>query len=493
MTTQINRDDKFLGFPATRLKALLTSWEKGNNYPSGLSDLKALSLTKGACAAFLGEALHRKYIDIGHHEGEPIEDVRTRRRQFLELTSTGEAIVSASARKRTLKPKAEKVLDDILRQAVRLSEDAHAPTAVDQIWVFGSVIDDAKPDVGDLDIVITKRSTGVLKKHGYAEINEQIAKFYPGVVPQSAEYYRREEVWFDRMLYGKRKDPLIAANNIHILIGMHRPCRLVFDAALGGKITPKDYPHHPKSAGRDGTMKDRLVMPNLDFREDAFRPTTASVHRWAPEIDEGLPAVIGTRRLNEIEVGKYGERQLDGQDGFALVAGEGDQRALFHVTRETELDGERWFYRLKVEAVHLGENFNPRTCSWHLPVSMLDDLFGADILRLAHHRHTHQSFATIDFELSFCDQCDSMSDFKFDLYKRLEHVLGRREKVLLPDDYRFGMDIAWEDECRLGYVDPGQFEEGDWINTPISKEAYDAWAEQQRKPEAVAASFLKLG
>lgn len=100
MTTQINRDDKFLGFPATRLKTLLASWEKGNNYPSGLSDLKALSLTNGACAAFLGESLHRKYIDIGHHEGRTIEESRERRLQFLELTRAGEAIVSASARKR---------------------------------------------------------------------------------------------------------------------------------------------------------------------------------------------------------------------------------------------------------------------------------------------------------------------------------------------------------------------------------------------------------
>lgn len=55
------------------------------------------------------------------------------------------------------------------------------------------------------------------------------------------------------------------------------------------------------------------------------------------------------------------------------------------------------------------------------------------------------------------------------------------------------MDIIWEDEFRFGYVEPEQFDEADWIDTPISKEAYDAWAEQHRKPEAVAASPFDLG
>lgn len=492
MTTQINRDDKFLGFPATRLKTLLASWEKGNNYPSGLSELKALSMTNGACAAFLGEAMHRKYIDIGHREGRTIDESRERRLQFLELTSAGEAIVSASARKRTAKAKATKVLDDILRQATRLANDAHAPTAVDQIWVFGSFIDDAKADVGDLDIVITRKGTGVLQENGYAEINAQIAKFYPGVVPQSTEYFRREEVWFDRMLYGKRKDPLIAANSIHILVGLHRPCRLVYDAALGGRITPKDYPHHPNSTKRAKSIKERLVMPDLDIKEDTFVPTTAAVHMWAPEMDEGRPAVIGTRRLSENEIAYYGNRHLDGHNGFALVAGEGDQRALFHVTRETELEGDRWFYRMKVEAVHLGKDFDQKTCRWHSPVSMLDDLFGADILRLAHHRHSHQSYATLDFELGFCERCDRMPAFKSDLFNHLRYVLNRREKVLLPEAYRFGVDIIWEDEFQFGYVEPEQFDDEDWADTPISKEAYDAWAKLHGKAE-IAASPLNLG
>lgn len=77
--------------------------------------------------------------------------------------------------------------------------------------------------------------------------------------------------------------------------------------------------------------------------------------------------------------------------------------------------------------------------------------------------------------------------------KHLEFVLGRRDKVLLPEAYRFGVDIIWEDEFRFGYVEPEQFDEADWIDTPISKEAYDAWAEQHRKPEAVAASPFDLG
>lgn len=474
MTTHIKKGDTFLGFPATRLKTLLTSWRKGNNYPGGLSELKALSMTSGACAAFLGEALHRNYIGVGHAEGLTVEQSRTRRFQHLELTRDGQAIVAASAMTRSSKSKAAKVLDELLQKAERLSKDAHAPTEVDQIWVFGSFIDETKADVGDLDLVVTTKATGVLPHNGVQEINDQIDRFYPGVVSQSTDYYRREDAWLDRMLYGRRRDPLISTSGMHTLIGLHRPCRLVYDAGRGGRITPQDYEHHPLSTARSDTIKERLVIPEFEKFDEAFRTTTAIIHMRASEIDEGLPAVVGARRLEPHELARFGNRHLDGHNGFALAVGEGTERALFHVTR----DIEDWTYRMNIEVVHLEKDFNPDTCRWYWPTTVIEELFGADVLRLAHHRNGMESFESIHFNIGFCDIGNRMSGFKADLYRTLEHVLSQREKFLLPPSYRFGIDITWEDELQVSYNSPEYFEDDEWAATGISKKAYVDWCKR---------------
>jgi predicted nucleotidyltransferase len=128
-------------------------------------------LTAGACAAFTGECFERKFIQVAGPEGHH-DDEAWRRFRNLELSTLGAAVVSASARKRASKAKAHEVLDQILTNAAKLSGDKRAPEVVDQIWVFGSLIDDEKPDVGDLDIVVTTQRTKIGKEKNLFEVNK---------------------------------------------------------------------------------------------------------------------------------------------------------------------------------------------------------------------------------------------------------------------------------------------------------------------------------
>jgi predicted nucleotidyltransferase len=476
MTTNIKRGETFLGFPATRLKTLLASWRKGNRHPSGLADLKTLSMTSGACAAFLGEAHERGFIGVGHCEGLTVEQSRERGYQHLELTRDGVAILTASAMRRSSKAKAAKVLEGILQRAERLAEDVHAPTAVSQVWVFGSFIDDTKEDVGDLDLVITTRFTGVLKHNKTQDINEQIDRYYPGVVSESTDYYRREDAWLDRMLYGRRRDPLIATTGMHTLVGLHRPCRLVYDAEQGGRIT-KDYEHHPLSTGRSDTIKERLIIPDLEKYDQSFKPTTASIYMRAPEIDEGWPVVVGARRLEDQDLAHYGDRPLDGCNGFALVVGEGTERALLHIARNhaSHNDDTDWEYEFNVEVVHRAKDFDPHKSRWYPMATVIGELFGADILRYAHHRHGMESYAVIQFKVGLCDIANSMPPLKEYLHEQLENVLSQHGKWLLPAAYRFGIDISWDDELKLSHNSPDYFEEEEWAEKAVTKEAYVDW------------------
>jgi len=474
MTTHITKADTFLGFPATKLRTMLTSWEKGRCEPHELSGLKSLNFTTGACAAFLGECFDRKFIVVGYPDG--LDEPEDRRGPpILKLSDAGTAIAAASARKRAPKDKAAAALERLVANAERISRDKNALLLVDQIWVFGSFIDDTKQDVGDLDVVVTTRSNEKLKGLDLKARLAHLRKHYPGVVPEHVMFYYREEEWVKRMIYGTRRDPLVAPNSMHNLVGMHRPCRQVYDHGRGGRIAPEDHPHHPDSSERADYMKDRLVMPDLGGFPENFQFIPASVYMWPAEIVSGVPAVIGERALSPPDLARYGSRPLDGRDGMAAVLEGETGKALFHIGRTVEFTDDIWTYRLTIDAVHVPRGFAMSRWRLHEFTEMIGGLFNGDILRLADRRAKLGVYPEIVADLDFCEKSARFHE----LVDRMQIVTAEpwssKRGETLPAEYRYAINLWWSGEMQFGYSGPADYDDCDWDESPVPRDAYEEW------------------
>lgn len=404
MTPQIHRGDTFLGFPATTLKALLISWDRGNREPHTLSELASLNLAYGACVAFLSECHDRGFFEKRLPRGMAPEDYQDPdAHKTLELSSVGLAVKNASARKRVPKERAGKVLASVIDNAARLLDDPRAPKKVTEIWVFGSYLDSNREDVGDLDVVVSSRwrpRFPIQDFRGYVTDN------YPGTVPDSAQYYQADQIWLDRMLFGKRRDPMISVHPIEDLIALYCPCRLVFDSKRGGRIPPEEYLHHPNSTGLAPTVYERSAMPALGEISKTFVPTSASVLvedadrscvSLYTNLDE-LPPVLHTH---------FDGLHLDGRNGLAACEMDGrGPWTCFYVSRHVEWNPAFWRYTMNIKAVYLHKLVSVRHWQGGGLSKILGALFNSDMLCLADRRSKLSVFPVIELDAVFCPRCN---------------------------------------------------------------------------------------
>ena len=177
MTTHIDTSMEFLGWPVSKLRAVLRAQNVGKGSFGDVGHLSNVKLTSGAAAAMIGEAFLRGFIAKVDEEGNPDPN------GGYGLTRPGKAIASATAMRRTKKASAERILDGVLAKAAELAVDGVTPIKVSKIWVFGSYIDPTRPDVGDLDIVIETRFTGIEGTASFRRRLEYIRDRYPGLLP----------------------------------------------------------------------------------------------------------------------------------------------------------------------------------------------------------------------------------------------------------------------------------------------------------------------
>lgn len=482
MTTHINRGDKFLGYPATKLKAMLTSWAKGTKDPYSLACLAPIKLTPAAVTAFLGECYDRGYITLGvSPEMEPMPD-RDRFRHAM-LSPSGLAITSASAKKRSSKEAAAKVLEQLLKNAQALAGDENAVTDVSKIWVFGSYIDQAKQDVGDLDIVIERRTRPVWERRSFEYISEHIAKYYPTVVPTDFDPLYLEEHWFKRMIFGARRHHLIAENDIGTLKKLYRPCRLVFDLSRGGIIQPVDFPNHPESFGRANTINDRLEMPDLTSAKGDFQFISAELFgpKYRPRYTRQEVIITSKSDLPKNVANRLSDLPIDGRRHFAILVTSGDRPdALLYVTRKVEFYSAIWDYSMDVKCLSQSRNADLAQWGAYRGSELISNLFHGDTIRLANRRATYGGFEGIYAELTLDKRTEKIPE----LTEKLQHFysiwFSDPEYSNLPENQRFGVDV---DICGFGggYVGPLEMDDEDWSADwapPFTREEYRAWLER---------------
>ena len=372
----------------------------------------------------------------------------------MDLTVAGRAVLSATAAPRMKKAKAEKLFEGVLLNARAVNSDPKAILSIRKIWLFGSMVDESKSDVGDIDFVVEwdRREVVRAKLTSWVDELEQYVRVnYPGLLPDGYDrfHHSAEEIFLARMLYGKRRAPVIAPNSLTTLKDLHRPCRLVFDASRGGIVDDPVLPHHPDSRHRSRTIRPRLKMPELSRVPRGFRPTSIG---WLGGRDRNFaarPALAGNLAYQFRP--DYKASEDPSRNAFEVVFGPPRRQCVVRVSRGMKASARIWNYVCAVEIVSGAVRLSADDI--HLLGKLLDDLVGADGFRLAGRRHDLGKEVMIDFEMQA----------RFDGGKLLSGRFARRVfeagvgifSGTIPADCCFSMDCHTEDgDEGVGYMTP---------------------------------------
>lgn len=381
MTVNINSKEKFRGIGLLDLRALLRAWEKERS-PIRLRYLKNLPNDAGDVMSLLQDALEASLI------GMTVDDESHSTEKIFTLTGAGKAVAFADASKRVSKDAALKVLSSVVEASENLSKDENAPIKVAKIWVFGSVINPDKNDVGDLDIAIETVRTNKWKS-SVREMERYVEKIYPGLLPESCDIWHVDSEFVKKSLYGPRRNRLISETDVGTLIQLHVPCALVYDQKMGRIEQPKVLNFHPESKGRSSNIVPRRVMPNLPpFSASEFAPTDAVLLALAERYNRGdAPVHLETGLQLDRKRLTADSPELDGSSAFAITFKDhlGRERPYFCVVRRSLTEGVNLFeYRCDVEMKRVGKaKLNLQDDEQEEVARVLSLICGADSSRLA--------------------------------------------------------------------------------------------------------------
>lgn len=466
MTTHLDRSATILGFPASKLKAALKSWERSGKPFDDIADLAQVSTRPGVAAALMGEAVLRNLVSFVDDDWKESND------GGLGLTREGVALVAATQRGRTKKAKASPVVEAVLSRAQALMEDELAPRKVDKIWLFGSYIDPEKDDVGDIDIVVESYRTDVVP---FANIYHHVLENYPGMVSEDADFDQRlraEDVFVKKSVFGPRKHALLSPNSVDILIDLHRPCALFFDRARGGVITPEFFEHHPESTGRGDNIRDRLSLPDLDRRSPTFLLTPPMVvdPRFSPHTME--------KGFKHIE-----HETLDAGDAADIFLLNHGNALSVEVARRADLGDGTWEYTAHVSVDTVAEGASEY--AWYHLAGRLVALAHADLVRLADHRHGLGCMQDIIIEIQLAD-IPADHPLRRAVSKHIEGAFSNlRGRAGIAPCHAFGIDFLCDGDGTFLYS-PSEYDEEDWDlagHLPFSREDYFSWLDSN--PESV--------
>lgn len=219
------------------------------------------------------------------------------------------------------------------------------------MWLFGSVIDDNKNDVADIDIVpIFGRPEHFSGFEGRKARFRELADQMGGIdlIERAGVFapFRAESFVIGQLIYGGRRHHLLAPNDLDQLLQLGCQCKLIFDKKRGGEVEDPVLPRHPNSHGRSNSIGDRHEMPDLFANRKRLRPLPATMtkphwfhyltmvetgpwpkddwaYRWVQEkqndieiVTENQPLAVSVRE-NVVTKRLRGEK-LDGREQFAL-------------------------------------------------------------------------------------------------------------------------------------------------------------------------------
>lgn len=263
MGVTIPKDASLLGIPLLKVRNFLQNWHR-NGATDSWSHLRrrGIEMEPATAAVLVDELYERGLIGDGTNAfGVELPDM---------LTDKGKALGSAKVVRRTSKTAAASVLEGLFVGADRINARPDMPFRVARIWLFGSMIDPNKADVGDIDFCAEFENTP-----SYADPDDWAKRcrelFHELRLPDSAYLFTYSSVR-DRMLYGPRRHPLLAPNEVERMSMLGCRCRLAYDADRGGRVEDAPLERHPSSNGRHPSMPAPATMPDLSPRSEAISP-----------------------------------------------------------------------------------------------------------------------------------------------------------------------------------------------------------------------------
>lgn len=351
MGTNIPKGAHFIGVPLLKARNILAAWRSGNGLDAhAIAIRKNVDVEVPTVMAVLDEFQDRGLIGAELPErglGRPPEP-------FLGLTQDGLAVAAASGRKRTPKAKAGKVLYEFLKACQTANDRDDLPFVVEEVWLFGSMLNDERLDVGDVDFVMeTALREGFTFEKAcarYEELAEDMQVSWPPTFLPNESVIRR-------LLFGKRRNPLLSSKDIDTLKSLGCPVKMVFDRKRNGRVGDPVLPMHPLSTGRTEEANPPLAMPNVQSLRGPALPvsvawtqlgrwhwkTMAEIGPW-PDDDEhrsiyrlimnslnyvrmigpdGVPDEI----IRNVVIDRLGDHALDGRKRFALIVGSPEDSA----------------------------------------------------------------------------------------------------------------------------------------------------------------------
>ncbi|BAF86863.1 unknown protein [Azorhizobium caulinodans ORS 571] len=272
MSVTILPGQHLLGVPLTRVRNILKAWRYGGSSDVvSIAERNDVELDPLLVLILLEELRERGLIG---EEADEIGDV------FDGLTPTGEALAHATARKRTPKAKARKVLEEFLAACERINARRDLPVEILEVWLFGSMLDPNKADVADIDLSVLTGTPADFKGDIIKRYDELAKAMGRTSIPQGVQkLWHGQQFVMNQLLYGGRRHPLLAVHfDGHALLrDMACPCQQLL-AKDGRTSDAPILPRHPSSTGRAKRIKEPGVMPDLKPSDAPLRPISSD---WA--------------------------------------------------------------------------------------------------------------------------------------------------------------------------------------------------------------------
>ena len=402
MTVNISLDTTFRGIPLRNFRPLMAEWLLGTRNFSYLAQSKKIDLDEYTIVGLIEESYRAGFMEFG-----PEEYVRPgMENRFLKLTGQGIGIASASATKRTSKKAASEHLQNLLERCGDNNRNDLSPIEIGEVWIYGSMLDEAKEDVGDIDIVVLARRKSAFRGRS---IVKHIDQHFPGLLPKTRDplFFDADSAFIQKAVYGPRRHAIFSPNSLQTLINLHRPCAKVFDSAAGGRVEIVTLPHHPFSTERAATIQPRAALPEFPVSLQEFTPTPVQLAAgrytntmWSARDFDILTADEARQRLDGrvlkgVELSSDAVVFIPGQQNIASSAVIFERK---YSTDNADPEYEQWTIDAQLSLRGNRAGFGPK---WIEPVKQtISTTLGADISRLLGHRHEMKSTADIHATLS---------------------------------------------------------------------------------------------
>ena len=380
MSVMLPKDADLLGVPLLKVRNLLQTWHQSGRLRNieQISRKRGIELPQATTAVLVEELRDRGFI--GNVAGDfviPVVD---------GLTAKGRALGSAKATARTQKEKAHQIFDGLLDAAERINARGDLPFRVREIWLFGSMVDPDRADVGDIDFCLE-----IDRPPAFDDWDEAMKRYRALARELDAPYSADAYKWVkERLLYGARRHQLLAPNDVERLVRMGSPCRLAFDDRRGGRVDDAVLARHPGSSGRDPSMPEPSRMPDMAAPSGIFGPVhiellipmdldakgfAASFPSWTnswPAVRANHryfgrpPEVVSDPASETVEFmpGDIDPSRCDGRSSFAMVVmppdpvrnddGSFDPGCTLAVGRSIDAGQDGFVYRLNIEQFSYG-------------------------------------------------------------------------------------------------------------------------------------------